>query len=162
MALVRERTAAEPYRSALGAVWGVAGAEGFYSAYLAAPDLALRLRAQAGHDLSTDDRPRIEFGFIRNLGRAGLLQIDEVRRAARGVAAYTGGDSGPRVGSSRIAAITGFPSIAVPAALAGELPIGVAFVGRPDDEARLFAIAAAFERARGPFPEPKFLPTIAD
>jgi spermidine synthase len=84
VALVRERTAAEPYRSALGAVWGVAGAEGFYSAYLAAPDLALRLRAQAGHDLSTDDRPRIEFGFIRNLGRAGLLQIDEVRRAARG------------------------------------------------------------------------------
>jgi len=75
---------------------------------------------------------------------------------------YTGGDSGPRVGSSRIAAITGFPSIAVPAALAGELPIGLAFVGRPDDEARLFAIAAAFERARGPFPEPKFLPTIAD
>jgi amidase len=71
-------------------------------------------------------------------------------------------DGGPSIGSSRIAAITGFPSIAVPAALAGELPIGVAFVGRPDDEARLFAIAAAFERARGPFPEPEFLPTIAD
>jgi amidase len=71
-------------------------------------------------------------------------------------------DGGPSIGSSRIAAITGFPSIAVPAALAGELPFGVAFVGRPDDEARLFAIAAAFERARGPFPEPEFLPTIAD
>ncbi|HXS80420.1 MAG TPA: hypothetical protein VN818_09050, partial [Gammaproteobacteria bacterium] len=63
---------------------------------------------------------------------------------------------------SRIAAITGFPSVAVPAALVAELPIGVAFVGQPQDEARLFAIAAAFERARGPFPEPEFLPTVAD
>jgi amidase len=69
---------------------------------------------------------------------------------------------GPRIGSSRIAAITGFPSIAVPAALASGLPLGVAFIGQPGDEARLFAIAAAFERARGPFPEPRFLPTIAD
>jgi amidase len=75
---------------------------------------------------------------------------------------YLGGDSGPRVGSSRIAAITGFPSVAVPAALAAELPIGVAFIGQPQDEARLLAIAAAFERVRGPFPEPKFLATIAD
>jgi amidase len=75
---------------------------------------------------------------------------------------YAGGDSGARVGSSRIAAITGFPSIAVPAALVDELPIGVAFIGQPQDEARLIAIAAAFERARGPFPEPKFLPTAAD
>ena len=75
---------------------------------------------------------------------------------------YAGGDSGPRVGSSRIAAITGFPSIAVPVALVTELPIGVAFVGQPQDEARLLAIAAAFERVRGPFPEPRFLPAIAD
>jgi amidase len=72
------------------------------------------------------------------------------------------GDSGPGIGSSRIAAITGFPSIAVPAALVDELPLGVAFVGEPEDEARLFAIAAAFERTRGPFPEPRFLPTIAE
>jgi amidase len=69
---------------------------------------------------------------------------------------------GPRIASSRIAAITGFPSIAVPAALAGELPLGVAFIGRPQDEARLFAIAAAFERARGSFPEPRFLPTLPE
>ena len=75
---------------------------------------------------------------------------------------YAAGDLGPRVGSSRVAAITGFPSIAVPAALAAELPIGLAFVGQPRDEARLLAVAAAFERVRGPFPEPRFLPTIAD
>jgi amidase len=75
---------------------------------------------------------------------------------------YAGGDSGPRVGSSRIAAITGFPSVAVPAALVADLPIGVAFVGQPGDEARLFAVATAFERVRGPFPEPRFLATIGD
>lgn len=74
---------------------------------------------------------------------------------------YSAG-GGPRIGSSRIAAITGFPSVGVPAALAGELPLGVAFIGRPQDEARLFAIAAAFESARGPFSEPRFLPTIAE
>jgi len=69
---------------------------------------------------------------------------------------------GPRIGSSRIAAITGFPSIAVPAAVIGELPLGVAFIGRPRDEAKLFAIAAAFERARGSFPEPRFLASVGD
>jgi Asp-tRNA(Asn)/Glu-tRNA(Gln) amidotransferase A subunit family amidase len=42
------------------------------------------------------------------------------------------------------------------------LPLGVAFIGQPEDEARLFAIAAAFERVRGPFPQPRFLATIAD
>ena len=74
---------------------------------------------------------------------------------------YAAGD-GPNIGSSRMAAITGFPSIAVPAELVDELPVGIAFIGRPQDEARLFAIAAAFERVRGPFPEPAFLPTVAD
>ncbi|HSC15725.1 MAG TPA: amidase family protein, partial [Gammaproteobacteria bacterium] len=70
--------------------------------------------------------------------------------------------SGPRIGSSRIAAITGFPSVAVPAAVVGELPIGMAFIGRPQDEATLFAVAAAFEDVRGSLPEPQFLTTVAD
>jgi amidase len=66
------------------------------------------------------------------------------------------------VGSSRIAAVSGYPSIAVPADLSAELPLGVALIGRPNDEATLLAIAAALERERGPFPEPRFLSTIAD
>ena len=65
---IRRRAAEEPYATALRQVWGVDGAEGFYSAYLAGPELARRLREQAAGELSTDDRPRIEFGFIRNLG----------------------------------------------------------------------------------------------
>src|SRR5690606_14278880 len=56
------------------------------------------------------------------------------------------------VSSSTLAAVSGFPSVAVPSGLVGELPVAVAFIGRPRDEARLIALAAAFEAARGPFP----------
>ena len=35
------------------------------------------------------------------------------------------------VGSSSIAAVAGYPSVAVPSALVDELPVAVAFVGRP-------------------------------
>jgi spermidine synthase len=87
----RRRALEEPYRSALARVWGVSGAEGFYGGFLATSDLARRLREQAGAELSTDDRPRIEFGFIRNLGRPGLLQIEDVRHAARGLRPATVG-----------------------------------------------------------------------
>jgi amidase len=66
------------------------------------------------------------------------------------------------VSSATIAAVSGNPSIALPMALADELPLGLAFVGKPRDEARLVALAAAFERLRGPFPAPKFLATAAD
>jgi amidase len=69
---------------------------------------------------------------------------------------------GYSVSTATIAAVSGNPSIAVPMALAEELPLGLAFVGKPRDEARLVALAAAFERLRGPFPAPRFLATVAD
>jgi amidase len=74
---------------------------------------------------------------------------------------YAAGDA-LSVGSSRLAAVSGYPSIAVPADLAADLPLGVALIGRPNDEATLLAIAAAFEQERGPFPEPRFMATIAE
>ncbi len=80
---IGRRVALAPISEAITSVWGVAGVEGFYTGYVASPELALRLRESAGGDLSTDDRPRIEFGFIRNLGRPGLFSIAELRRAAR-------------------------------------------------------------------------------
>lgn len=80
---VRRRAAAEPYRSALAWVWGVAGAEGFYSGFLAGPGFA-RLLTEAGDvSINTDDHPVIEFGFVRNLGRTGLFQVRELERLAR-------------------------------------------------------------------------------
>jgi len=62
--------------------------------------------------------------------------------------------------SSDLAAVSGYPSVAVPSGLVRGLPIGIAFIGRPQSEAQLIEIAAVFERARGPFPEPEFLPTL--
>src|SRR5690606_6377548 len=61
------------------------------------------------------------------------------------------------VSSSTLAAVSGFPSAAVPSGLVGELPVAVAFIGRPQDERRLIVLAAAFEAARGAFPPPRFL-----
>jgi amidase len=72
---------------------------------------------------------------------------------------YAAGDSFG-VGSSHIAAVSGYPSIVVPMDLVAELPLGVALIGRPHDEPTLLTIAAALERARGAFPEPRLLPTI--
>jgi amidase len=67
-----------------------------------------------------------------------------------------------RVGSSRIAAVAGYPSVVVPVELVGELPLGVAFIARPGDETPMLGIAAAVEELRGAFPEPRFLPSVAD
>jgi amidase len=64
------------------------------------------------------------------------------------------------VSSSDIAAVTGFPSIAVPTAIVAELPLGIALIARPGQEPLLVALAAALEQRRGPLPEPRFLPTF--
>ncbi len=52
-------------------------------------------------------------------------------------------------GSSSAAAVAGYPNITVPAGRVGGLPVGISFFGRAYDEARLLAIAHAFEVARG-------------
>ena len=72
------------------------------------------------------------------------------------------GDAGDRVSSSNIAAVTGHPSLTVPVQLAGELPLGVSLIGNPGEESSLLALAGAIERARGPFPEPRFLASVGD
>lgn len=79
---VRRRAAQEPYRSALADTWGVAGAEGFYAGYVADPALARALAESGSIPVNTDDHPVIEFGFVRNLGRHGLFDIEQLRRIA--------------------------------------------------------------------------------
>ena len=74
---------------------------------------------------------------------------------------YAAGDSFV-VGSADLAAVTGFASVTVPAALAGALPLGVSLIGPRGAEPVLLTLAAAIERARGPFPEPRFLPSTGD
>ena len=82
VARVRARAAQEPYRTALGRIWGVEGAEGFYSGYLASPELARAIGAREGHWINTDDHPILEFGFARNLGRQGLLRAGDLTALA--------------------------------------------------------------------------------
>src|SRR5688572_28089761 len=72
---------------------------------------------------------------------------------------YAAGDSFG-TSSSRIAAVTGYPSVTVPVRLADELPLGVSFIGKPGEESSLLALGAAIERERGAFPEPRFLPSL--
>jgi amidase len=58
------------------------------------------------------------------------------------------------------AAVAGYPSITVPAGWAGELPVGILFMGRAWSEARLIGLAFAYEQASKHRRPPKFLPTI--
>lgn len=52
------------------------------------------------------------------------------------------------IGSSSYAAISGYPSVTVPAGFVAGLPVGVTFIGRPWTEEQLIGIAYAFEQAR--------------
>ncbi|HEX6900483.1 MAG TPA: fused MFS/spermidine synthase [Thermoanaerobaculia bacterium] len=75
---VRRRMAQEPYRTALARTWGVDGAEGLYAGFLAAPSFIRDVAEAAGDSVNTDDRPILEFGFARNLGRPGLIDLYDV------------------------------------------------------------------------------------
>ena len=84
---VRSRLEQEPYRSALALVWGVSGAEGLYTAFVADSTLSLAVPGAtddrfAMRKVNTDDRTLIEFEFARTVGREGLFSITELRAMA--------------------------------------------------------------------------------
>jgi amidase len=64
------------------------------------------------------------------------------------------------VGSSEIAAISGNPSVTVPAGSVSGLPIGVSFIGPALSEPSLIRIAYAFEQATRARTEPTFIETL--
>jgi amidase len=51
------------------------------------------------------------------------------------------------VGSSSLAAVSGYASVTVPAGFVFGLPVGVSFIGGPFSERKLIEIAYAFEQA---------------
>ena len=70
------------------------------------------------------------------------------------------GDQVPGSGGGSLAAIAGYPHLTVPMGLVKGLPVGLSFIGPKWSDAAMLALGAAFEEARGPFPAPRFLPSI--
>ncbi|HKI01779.1 MAG TPA: amidase [Thermoanaerobaculia bacterium] len=68
------------------------------------------------------------------------------------------GDSGTG-GSSNLPAVSGYPSITVPAGYSYGLPVGISFMGGPWSEPKLISLAYAFEQASKVRKAPRFLPT---
>ncbi len=101
---LRRRVAAEPFASGLRWTWRVRGIEGLYSGYVAGDGLTRHLAARAG-GVSTDDRPRIEFGFARLVGRTGLFDLHQLRRLARELAADRPRHRGAAIDWRRVAEV---------------------------------------------------------
>ena len=64
------------------------------------------------------------------------------------------------VGSSSPAAVSGYPSITVPAGFSGPLPVGLSFIGPRYGERDLLKLAYAFERGTQVRTPPRFIPSI--
>ncbi len=85
-------------------------------------------------------------GNGRHPGRGGPLHgIPVILKANRDTAdqMYTS------AGSLALAAISGYPSITVPAGFVSGLPIGLSFIAKPWNEKQLIEIAYAFEQTTG-------------
>jgi amidase len=103
------------------------------------------------------ERMRTELGALL----AGQ-RLDALVSVTNGPAWKTDWVAGDRfqVGSSSLAAVSGFPSVIVPAGAVAGLPIAVSFIGPPLSEQRLIDIGHALEQALALEPVPGFLETL--
>lgn len=73
---------------------------------------------------------------------------------ARPIDLINGDASG--IGSSSLAAVSGYPNITVPAGFVSGMPIGLSFIGKAWNEKQLIEIAYAFEQTTGVRKPPEF------
>ena len=71
------------------------------------------------------------------------------------------GDQVPWGGWGDLAAVAGTPHLSVPMGQARGLPVGLSFMGPAWSEARLLALGADFERARGALPAATLRPSLS-
>ena len=76
--------------------------------------------------------------------------------ATNGPAWKVGESERGHISSSSIAAVSGYPNIALPWAFVENLPVAVSFIGLPHSEADLVGMAMALEEARGAFGSPGY------
>jgi len=125
-------------------------------------------RSQAtGGDL-TDPAHRQRRATVTGLQRRAIdgtlaaHHLDAIMAATNGPAWVTtlGQGDAFSVGSSSPAAVSGYPSITVPAGFSGPLPVGVSFIGARFGEAALVKLAYAFEKGTRVRQPPTFIRTI--
>jgi amidase len=118
----------------------------------------------------TDPAYREQRRIATSLAQRGIdetlarLHLDAIVAPTNGPAWITrlpgGDDFSHFVGSSTPAAVSGYPSVTVPAGFVGPLPIGVSFIGPRFAEPALLALAFAFEHGTRVRRPPTFIPTI--
>ena len=103
----------------------------------------------------TDDEYLVALETSKRVSRSGIdnamaeHQLDALIAPSNGPAWLTDHVNGDtfHIGSSSYAAVSGYPSITVPAGFVAGLPVGVSFIGRAYSEKSLIEIAYAFEQA---------------
>jgi amidase len=72
------------------------------------------------------------------------------------------GDQSSGGGAGGLAAVAGYPHLTVPMGQVKGLPVGISFLGPKWSDALLLSLGFAYEQARGPLPQPRFLRSIEE